>query len=81
MIAQGDVAKAQAALDEERARAAQAIEDWRHLGRSGEPPPLVARRPQVAEVEARLAAARATEAKARHAFERTTLSARTPDVL
>ena len=75
VIAQGDVAKAQAALDEERARAAQAIEDWRHLGRSGEPPPLVARRPQVAEVEARLAAAKATEAKARHAFERTTLSA------
>jgi RND family efflux transporter MFP subunit len=75
VIALGEVAKARAAVAEEEARAAQAVEDWRRLGRAGEAPDLVARRPYVAETQARLAAAEAAVARARHDVERTRLTA------
>jgi membrane fusion protein, multidrug efflux system len=74
-LAEGELAKVRTTLEEERARGAQATEDWHRLGRPGEPPPLAARVPQRAEAEALVAAAEATVAKARRSLGKTQLIA------
>lgn len=74
-MAESQLAQAKVAWEEENARSEQAVEDWKRLGRSGEPPPLVARRPQVAEAQARIAAQEAALERARRDLERTRITA------
>jgi RND family efflux transporter MFP subunit len=72
--AQAQVAQARVALEQERAQAKVAREEWKDLGR-GEPSALVLRKPQLAQAETALAAAQAAAAQARLQLERTTLQA------
>jgi len=69
------VATAQTVVEEESARAAQALEDWKRLGRTGEPSPLVARIPQIAEAKAKLDSAKAQLDQAQRDLKRTVLRA------
>lgn len=72
--AEANLASRRAQRSDQRARSEQAIKDWRNLGRSGEPPALVARKPQLAEAEAAVQAAEAAVEKARRDLERTRIS-------
>ncbi|MBL9131520.1 MAG: efflux RND transporter periplasmic adaptor subunit [Verrucomicrobiaceae bacterium] len=74
-IAQADVALAKVTVAEEQAKAEQARENWKALGRSGDPGELVSRAPQVARAQADLAAAEARVVKARRDVERTIIRA------
>lgn len=73
--AEAALASRQAQLADEQARSAQALKDWRGLGRTGEPPPLVAREPQLADAQANVMAAQADLDKARRDLQRTRISA------
>lgn len=75
VIAQSAVAQADTAVSEENARAAQALEDWKALGREGEPDPLVLRQPQRAEAQARQLSAAAQLEKAERDLARTIIKA------
>ena len=75
VIARSAVAQAETAVSEEQARAAQALEDWKALGRPGEPGPLVSRQPQLAEAAARLESAKASEQRALRDLERCSIRA------
>lgn len=75
VMAESDLAQAHATLLEEEARATQAEENWRRLGRAGEPGPLVLREPQMAEARARLASAGAQLERAQRDLERTKVRA------
>ncbi len=75
VIAESNVAQARTALEEEKARSQQALENWTRLGKTGDPGDLVLRRPQLAEMEARLAAAEAELIRARRDLERTEIRA------
>lgn len=72
--AEAALASRKAQLADERARSEQAIKDWRNLGKSGEPPPLVARKPQLADAEANVLAAQADLDKARRDLQRTRIT-------
>lgn len=72
--AEAALASRQAQLADEEARSQQAIKDWRNLGRSGEPPALVARKPQLADAEANVLAAQADLDKARRDLQRTRIT-------
>lgn len=72
--AEAALASRRAQLADEQARSAQAIKDWRNLGRSGEPPALVARQPQLADAEANVLAAEADLDKARRDLQRTRIT-------
>ena len=74
-IAQAAVALAKVTLTEEAARAEQARENWKALGRTGEPSELMSRAPQVARAQADLAAAEARVVKAQRDLERTIIRA------
>ncbi|MEM7698486.1 MAG: efflux RND transporter periplasmic adaptor subunit [Verrucomicrobiota bacterium] len=74
-VAEAEVSQSERALAEERARAEQAMQNWRRLGKSGDPGPLAAREPQVAEAEAAVKAAQARLARARRDLERTEVKA------
>ncbi|MEM7601084.1 MAG: efflux RND transporter periplasmic adaptor subunit [Verrucomicrobiota bacterium] len=74
-IDEAAVAEANRQLHEERIRGAQAIENWKRLGKSGEPSDFVARMPQLAEAEARLKATEAQLQQARRDLERTEVKA------
>ena len=58
-IAGADVAKAKLLFEEEKARARQALENWKSLGDSDPPGDLVLRKPQLVSAEAAVAAAEA----------------------
>lgn len=75
VVAHAAVALAKVTLAEEQAKAEQAKENWKALGRSGEPGELVSRAPQVARAQADLAAAEARVVKARRDVERTIIRA------
>ncbi len=75
VVAKATLAQAEVILAEEQAKAGQARESWRTLGKSGEPGPLVLRVPQVAKAEADVAAARAQIAKSERDLERTIIRA------
>jgi len=75
VIAQSAVAQSDTLVSEETARAAQALEDWKALGRKGEPDPLVLRKPQLAEAKARLQSATATLERAQRDLQRTSIKA------
>jgi RND family efflux transporter MFP subunit len=74
-IAQAAVAQAKVTVIEEKARADQARENWKTLGRTGDPGDLVARVPQVARAEADVAAAEARVVQAHRDLERTVIRA------
>lgn len=75
VIAKSAVAQAETAVAEETARAAQAVENWKALGRQGEPDPLVLRKPQLAEARARRLSAVAQLERAQRDLERTSIRA------
>lgn len=75
VIAKAEVAQTEVVLAEEKARADQARENWKALGRGGVPSALVVRAPQVAQAEANLAAARARVLKAERDLQRTVIRA------
>jgi len=75
VVAKATLAQAEVVLAEESARAAQARENWRALGKSGEPGALALRVPQVAKAEADVAAAKAQIARAERDLERTVIRA------
>lgn len=75
VIAKAEVAQTEVVLVEEKARAEQARENWKALGRGGEPSALVIRAPQVAQAEANVAAAKARVLKAERDLERTIIRA------
>ena len=72
--AEAALASREAQLADEKARSQQAIKDWRNLGRSGEPPALVARLPQLADAEANVLAAQADLEKAQRDLQRTRIT-------
>ena len=74
--AEADIAGAETALQEIRARAAAASAEWRALQGDKPAPPLVVLEPQVAEAEARKAAATAARDRAALDLQRTTIRAR-----
>ncbi len=73
--ARAQVSQAEVRLAQEQAEAQVAIAEWHDLGRGAEPPPLVAREPQLAEARAGLDAAKAALQKAELDLERTELRA------
>lgn len=75
VVAESAVAQAKTALAEEQVRAEQALENWRRLGKSGEPGELAARKPQLALAEANVKAAEAELVQARRDLERTQVKA------
>ncbi|NIV75911.1 MAG: efflux RND transporter periplasmic adaptor subunit [Gammaproteobacteria bacterium] len=74
-IAESNLAQARLALEEERARAAQAEIDWKRLGGGEKPSALVLRKPQLASARAAVAAAVAELERARLNLERTAVAA------
>jgi len=68
------LASRKAKLAEETSRSEQAIKDWRNLGRAGDPPDLVMRKPQLADAMANVLAAEADVDKARRDLQRTKIS-------
>ncbi len=73
--ARAEVAAMALRVATERSEADVALVEWQRQGRDGEPDPLVLRKPQLAEAEARLAAARAGQDQAELDLERTTIRA------
>ena len=75
IVAKAAQAQAEVTLVEEKARAEQARENWKAMGRAGEPSALVARAPQVMQAEADIASAKARVLKAERDLERTVIRA------
>ena len=72
--AEAALASRKAKLAEENSRSEQALKDWRNLGRAGDPPDLVMRKPQLADALANVLAAEADIEKARRDLQRTRIS-------
>ena len=72
--AEAAFASRKAKLAEEKSRSEQALKDWRNLGRAGDPPDLVMRKPQLADAMANVQAAEADIDKARRDLQRTRIS-------
>lgn len=75
VVAKAAVAQGEALLAEEQAKAEQALENWKALGRIGEPGALVLRKPQVIKAQADVAAAKSQVLKAERDLARTTIHA------
>ncbi|MDF2376730.1 MAG: efflux RND transporter periplasmic adaptor subunit [Verrucomicrobiales bacterium] len=75
IVNEGAVAEAERVLHEEKIRGEQAIENWRRLGKTGEPSEFVSRKPQRLEAEARLRAVEAQLEQAKRDLERTEVKA------
>ena len=69
--AQANLASRKAQYAEQKARADQALKDWKNMGRQGEPSDLTLRKPQLAEAMANVQAAEADLQKAQRDLERT----------
>jgi len=69
--AEARLARAEASLAQEEARAEQALLDWKDLGYETEPTDLVLRKPQLKEALANVKAASADLSEAERAFDRT----------
>jgi RND family efflux transporter MFP subunit len=69
--AQANLASRKAQFAEQKARADQALKDWKNMGRQGEPSDLTLRKPQLAEARANVQAAEAELQKAERDLERT----------
>lgn len=78
-LAEANLRQSQLALDEEKAKAAQALRDWKRLSKTldkaSNPPDLVLRKPQLAAAEAQLASSQAQLEKAQLDLERTRILA------
>ena len=74
-VARGNLAEAENALEQEKARAAQAKENWERLGNGKEATALVLRVPQMNEASARVSAAAAQLEQAETDLERTKIRA------
>ncbi len=74
-VAEAQLAEAERSLEEESARAQQALRDWERLGAGGAPSDLVLRKPQLAAARAALASAQAQLRQARLDLERTRIRA------
>ncbi len=72
--AEAALASRKAQLSDERARSRQAVQDWKNLGKSGDVPDLVARKPQLADAEANVLAAEADLDKAQRDLQRTRIT-------
>lgn len=72
---EAEVAQARLRLEQERAEAAVALKEWQELGKGEEATPLVLRKPQVAQAEAALEAARAALEQAKRDLEKTEIQA------
>lgn len=75
IIARADLARARLALEQEKALAQHALEDWNKLGRKDQPTDLTLRKPQVASATAEVAAAEARLQQAKTNLQRTTIRA------
>lgn len=75
VVAQADLAQASASLDEEKARADQALKDWEVLKLSQKPNDLALRKPQLKSARAVVAAAGARLDQANINLERTKIRA------
>ncbi len=75
IIAQADQAAAEVIVAEESARAEQARDNWKALGRTGQPSELALRTPQLSKAQADVSAAKARVEKARRDVERTVIRA------
>ena len=75
VVAQADLAQANAAFNEENARAEQALRDWEVLKLSEKPSDLVLRKPQLKSAQAAVAAAEARFEQANINLERTQIRA------
>lgn len=75
VVAKGSLAQMEALLAEEKAKAEQALENWKALGRTGEPSALVLRQPQLARAEADVASSKAQVMKAERDLDRTVVRA------
>ncbi|MCA1988771.1 MAG: efflux RND transporter periplasmic adaptor subunit [Desulfarculus sp.] len=73
--AKAEVHDADTKLQLAQAEAVVAREEWRRLGRTGDPPDLVAKGPQLEVAQARLASAKANLARAELNLERTEIRA------
>lgn len=73
--AEARLARAEATLAQENARAEQARLDWADLGYTGEPTDLVLRKPQLKEAEANVKAAQAALGDSHRALERSKIRA------
>jgi len=69
--AQANLASKQAQYADQKARADQALKDWRNMGREGQPSDLTMRKPQLAEAQAGVQAAEAELQEARRDLQRT----------
>lgn len=78
VIAKATLAQATVMLAEEKARAEQAVENWRAMGRTGTPSDLVSRGPQLAKAQADVASTQAQVVKAERDLERTIIRAPYP---
>lgn len=74
-VAKANLLDAKQKLAEEQARGKQAEEDWRRLGKPGQPSDLVLRKPQLRAAEANVLSAEAQVEKAQLALERTQIVA------
>ena len=74
-VAEASFAQAAATLEEEKARSAQAADDWKRLGRSGKPSVLTLRQPQLSAARASLEGARAQVQRAQLDLARTKIVA------
>ncbi len=75
VIAQAELKLAESNLADERARAEQALKDWRDLGNSKKPPALVAREPQLNSALSAVDSARAKVLQAELNLQRTRITA------
>lgn len=75
VVAKAAQAQAEVVQAEEQARADQAVENWRAMGRTGTPSALVSRAPQLAKAKADVASAKAQVLKAERDLERTIIRA------
>lgn len=75
VVARADLARASATLDEEKARAEQALRDWQVLRLTEKPNDLALRKPQLKSAQADVAAAQARLTQARINLERTRIRA------
>lgn len=74
-IARADLARARLALEQQKALAKNALDDWKKLGRKQQPTDLTLLKPQVASAKAEVAAAEARLQQARTNLARTKVRA------
>ncbi len=75
VVAKRQMAQSEALIEQEIARAKQAEENWKRLGKEGQPGALARREPQLAEARAQVAAAKAELRKAERDLARTEIRA------